>query len=90
MRGASAHSSDEYEQTCAENRDRVYLQRGTAHIGEGSMAYYVCGKCRFCFERKGDVDACPNCGHAHIREADQDEIEKHQKDRAEINRPKPD
>ena len=38
------------------------------------MAVYTCGKCLFCFERKGEVEACPDCAHLFVREANEDEI----------------
>ena len=37
------------------------------------MAIYICSKCRFCFERRGPVDACPNCGHKMVRGATKEE-----------------
>ncbi len=49
------------------------------------MAYFVCGKCQFCFERKGPVDACPDCGHKFIREAEADEINAYQQNREETD-----
>ncbi len=33
------------------------------------MAFYTCDACKFSFERKGPVDACPDCGRSNIREA---------------------
>ena len=40
---------------------------------------YTCDKCRFIFERVGEVDACPDCGKEDIREADETEKEEFQK-----------
>lgn len=37
------------------------------------MAVYICCKCGFRFERKGDVQACPDCGHVNVREASEKE-----------------
>jgi DNA-directed RNA polymerase subunit RPC12/RpoP len=34
---------------------------------------YVCGVCRFVFERIGEAEACPDCGKPNIREASRDE-----------------
>ncbi len=50
------------------------------------MAYYVCGRCQFCFERRGPVDACPDCAHTYIREADAEEIEEYHKNREEADK----
>ncbi|MDR1321480.1 MAG: hypothetical protein LBK56_08675 [Gracilibacteraceae bacterium] len=55
---------------------------------------YTCDKCRFIFERTGQVDSCPNCGKPSIREATPDEREEFKKNRAEAKqvnarRPKP-
>jgi predicted Zn-ribbon and HTH transcriptional regulator len=33
------------------------------------MAYYTCGKCRFTFERIGEVENCPDCASTNVREA---------------------
>ncbi len=32
------------------------------------MAFYICGKCEFRFERRGPVEDCPSCGCDRIRE----------------------
>lgn len=48
------------------------------------MTVYICGDCRFCFERAGVVDSCPDCGHSFIRQATQEEILGYQKNKAEI------
>ncbi len=53
---------------------------------EGLTVYFVCGKCHFCFERKGSVDACPDRGHTFIREAEAEEIAEYQKSREEDER----
>jgi len=37
------------------------------------MAVYICYKCVFCFERSGDVEACPTCGRPSVRDATDDE-----------------
>lgn len=34
---------------------------------------YVCGSCRFMFERKGDVTECPACGGSNLHPADEKE-----------------
>lgn len=34
---------------------------------------YVCEKCKFVFERQGEVTNCPDCGSGHIRPADEAE-----------------
>lgn len=49
------------------------------------MAIYVCGKCLFCFERKGDVDVCPDCGLMFVRDATDDEILEHKRIRKELD-----
>ena len=43
---------------------------------------YTCDKCRFIFERVGEVGACPNCGKPSIREADEPERDKYKKNRS--------
>jgi rRNA maturation endonuclease Nob1 len=50
------------------------------------MAYFVCGKCQFCFVRRGPVDACPDCGHTYIREAEADEIAEFEENRKEADK----
>lgn len=47
------------------------------------MAYYVCGKCHFCFERRGPVENCPDCGQIYIRDAEDDEIAEYVRNHAE-------
>jgi len=50
------------------------------------MTVYICGDCRFSFERAGAVDGCPDCGRSFIREATREEILEYQKNKAEIER----
>jgi DNA-directed RNA polymerase subunit RPC12/RpoP len=45
---------------------------------------YVCGTCRFVFERIGETDACPDCGRLNIKEATPDEKNGYLKNRAEF------
>jgi len=52
--------------------------------GDFNLAIYVCGRCRFCFERKGAVDACPDCGHTLILDATEDEILEYKRNLAEF------
>lgn len=54
--------------------------------GDLRLAIYVCGKCRFCFERKGSVEACPDCGHTFILDADEDEILEYRRNLAEFGK----
>lgn len=48
------------------------------------MAIYVCGKCRFCFERKGSIESCPDCAHTFILDATEDEILEYKRNLAEF------
>ena len=41
--------------------------------GEENGMVYVCEKCKFVFERQGEVTNCPGCGSSHIRPADEEE-----------------
>lgn len=34
---------------------------------------YTCNKCKFTFERIGEIDQCPDCGKKDIREASDSE-----------------
>ncbi|MDR1321474.1 MAG: SseB family protein [Gracilibacteraceae bacterium] len=43
---------------------------------------YTCDKCRFIFERTGQVDSCPDCGKPSIREATPNEREEFRKKKA--------
>ena len=47
------------------------------------MIVYICEKCRFSFERSGEVDVCPDCGCGFVREASDCEIMQHIKNRSE-------
>jgi len=38
---------------------------------------YVCEKCRFIFERVGNIDQCPDCGNINIRQANEEETKKY-------------
>jgi uncharacterized Zn finger protein (UPF0148 family) len=49
---------------------------------------YVCDKCRFFFERAGEIDACPGCGKAAVREADKTEQAEYRKNLQEKGAPK--
>jgi Zn finger protein HypA/HybF involved in hydrogenase expression len=44
-------------------------------LGGEILAIYVCTikKCQFTFERRGKIDACPNCGSAKFRIANDEE-----------------
>ena len=50
------------------------------------MAYYTCGKCRFTFERTGEVDSCSDCAHFHVREATGEETSQFLHNQAQLNR----
>jgi len=56
----------------------IYDKKQYIKLGVGGMIY-TCDKCRFIFERVGEVDACPDCGKEDIREADETEKEEFQK-----------
>jgi predicted nucleic acid-binding Zn-ribbon protein len=43
---------------------------------------YVCGNCRFVFERTGEICSCPDCGKPDIREASEEERGEYRKARA--------
>ena len=45
---------------------------------------YVCAKCKFAFERRGDVDACPDCGHPNVKHASDKEVEEYLRNREEM------
>jgi len=47
------------------------------------MAIYICGKCKFCFERKGEVSACEDCGHINVRLANAEETDEYERNKAE-------
>ncbi|GHU79644.1 hypothetical protein FACS1894191_2910 [Clostridia bacterium] len=47
------------------------------------MAIYTCGKCLFTFERRGEVDSCPDCGHSNVRLATEEEITEYKRNREE-------
>jgi len=34
---------------------------------------YVCNNCKFCFERRAEVDQCPDCGKFAVRTANEEE-----------------
>lgn len=53
------------------------------------MAYYICGKCRFTFERVGKVDSCPDCAHPNVMEATGEEMEEYLRNREEFSKEKP-
>ena len=46
---------------------------------------YYCGKCRFCFERKGEVSACEDCGSLNIRLANDAEAAEFRRNKAEFS-----
>ncbi len=48
------------------------------------MVYYTCCKCRFTFERVGEVDSCPDCAHPNVRNATGEEIAELLRNRAEF------
>ena len=41
--------------------------------GDEKGMVYVCEKCKFVFERQGEVTNCPGCGSGHIRPANEAE-----------------
>jgi len=49
------------------------------------MTVYTCTKCRFCFERRGPVDACPDCASVNIRAATDEEIAQYNRNQTEFN-----
>ena len=42
---------------------------------------YTCEKCRFTFERAGEIDACPDCGKPSIRAATEQETAEYRANR---------
>lgn len=50
------------------------------------MAVYICNKCRFCFERVGEVTACEDCGHINVKLANEEEIAEFERNKAEFNK----
>ena len=50
------------------------------------MAIYACTNknCKFIFERRGSVEACPDCGDSKIRQANGNETAEYKKNKAEI------
>jgi hypothetical protein len=49
------------------------------------MAFYTCEKCLFSFERRGPVEACPDCGRENLRDATTEEIAELKNNRMELN-----
>ena len=41
----------------------------------------ACGKCLFAFERKGAVEACPDCEHMNVRFATDGEVSEFERNR---------
>ncbi len=50
------------------------------------LAIYICSKCKFCFERVGEVTACEGCGHINVRLADEEEIAEFKRYKAEFEK----
>jgi hypothetical protein len=48
------------------------------------MAYYICCKCKFTFERAGEVDSCPGCLHPNVMEVAGEEIAELRDNQAEF------
>lgn len=48
------------------------------------MAVYICSKCRFAFERTGNVESCPDCGDVNVRFADESEKAEYLRVREEL------
>lgn len=51
---------------------------------ENMAKVYTCGKCRFCFERNGEVSACEDCGSMNIRLASDDEAAEYERNKSSI------
>ena len=51
------------------------------------MTVYVCAKCRFAFERKGEVERCEDCGHVNVRYATDKEVAEYLRNREETHPP---
>jgi DNA-directed RNA polymerase subunit RPC12/RpoP len=49
------------------------------------LAVYICSKCKFCFERVGEVTACEDCGHINVRLANEEEIKEYERIKAELS-----
>ena len=47
---------------------------------------YVCGKCRFAFERVGEPERCPDCGALAIHEANDHEQQEYRRTQEELHR----
>ena len=45
---------------------------------------YICEKCKFAFERVGDVESCPDWGASGIRTAEAAEAEEYRRIRPEL------
>ena len=45
---------------------------------------YTCTKCEFTFERAGEIDTCPDCGHMGIRLSTAEEVQEYQRNREEF------
>ena len=54
--------------------------------GEANGMVYVCEKCKFVFERQGEVTNCPDCGSGHIRPADEAERRDYIADKQQIRK----
>jgi predicted nucleic acid-binding Zn-ribbon protein len=50
------------------------------------VAVYIC-KCLFCFERTGDISACPDCGSASIRYATDEETAEYRRNKEQEAEP---
>ena len=61
----------------------VYNETSKTNARMGNMAVYICSKCKFCFERAGEVSACADCGHINVRLANDDEIAEYRRNKAE-------
>ena len=54
------------------------------YCGDDFLSIYVCSKCQFAFERRGEIQNCPDCGSENIRAADENEINDYNKNREEF------
>ena len=53
------------------------------------MAVYICSQCLFCFERKGPINNCPDCGKPGIRDATEKEAAEFRQNKAMYSSDKP-